>query len=59
MKTTIVETTIVFFNIKLKDQDFNNNFFHEQFSIDENEFFDNMLSTVNFKNTIKRMHGIG
>ena len=58
MTTTTVETIIVLFNVKLKDQDFNHIFFHKQFSIDKNEDFDNMLSNVNFQNTIKIMHDI-
>ena len=59
MTTKTVETTIGFFNFKLKDQDSNNIFFHKKNAIDENEEFDNMSSTVNFINTIKRLDGIG
>ena len=53
MTRTTIETKIRLFSFKLKDHDFNHVFFHKQFSIDENEIFDNILSTVNLKTQLK------
>ena len=53
MTTTNVEDNIGSFDVMLRYQNCENKFYNKQLPINENAKFDNMLSDVNFKKSIK------